>query len=340
MDANKKAKAAITSAHKMKYLQLAEYISEQIESDQLKIDSQIPSLQQLMTSLKMSKETVLKGLNYLSEKGIIESVYRKGYYVKKKAQYHPYRIFFLLDKMNILRDRIYSSFFEETKSVADIDIYFHHHNLKLFKKLIEENINNYTHFVITTFFRESVTDILNAIPPHKRIILDFEEKGLTGDYTCIYQDFKADIVDCLTELQPRIKNYQQLILIAPKEAYHAKQIIDGFTLFCKKHQISGEIETQVNPDNFKAGNMYITFGRYDLDDIEIIKLVRQHKFELGKEIGLLSYNDTAVKEVLENGITVISTDFKKMGQLAAKSIIDKQTIYMRDPATVILRNSL
>src|SRR5690606_32141309 len=293
-----------------------------------------------MNHLSMSKATVLKGLNHLSEKGIIEAVYRKGYYVRKKAQYKPYRICLILDKMNLLRDSIYHSFFEKLKGVAEVDIFFHHHNIKVFENLITENLNNYTHFVIVTFFREDPTAIINQIPPHKRIILDYGEKGLTGDYTCIYQDFKSDIYESLIKLLPNLKKYSRLILIAPTEAYHGKAVIEGFKKFCKEYKFQNNIYSTISEKNFNKGDAYITFSRYDLDDIDIIKLSRKNKWKLGKDIGLLSYNDTAVKEILENGITVITTDFLKMGEEAANAIIEKKTIKMRDHAKVILRNSL
>jgi len=321
-------------------MQLVDYINTQIESDQLKINDRLPSLNQLTEKLGISKETALKGLNYLSEKGIIESEYRKGYYVKKKAQYLPYRICLILDKMNVLRDRVYQSFLETIKDHADVDVYFHHHNFKVFEKLIEENLNNYTHFVVITFFKEKPTDILNKIPAHKRIILDYQEKGLKGEYTCIYQDHKSDIVDSLTELLPQLEKYKRLVLISPPEAFHAKNIVEGFEIFAKRYEKDYRIFNTIDEVTAKQGDAYITFSRYDQDDVNIIKIARKKDWKLGKDIGLISYNDTAVKEVLENGITVISTDFNMMGKEAAKAIINKEPVTMRDPAKVILRNSL
>lgn len=323
-----------------KYMQLVEFINKKIESDQLSINDKLPSINQLTEELAISKETALKGLNYLSEKGIIESEYRKGYYVKKTAINHTYRICMILDKMNILRDRIYHSFLETIKDHADVDVYFHHHNFKVFEKLIDENLSNYTHFVVITFFKENPRDIINKIPPHKRILLDLQEKGLKGDYTSIYQDHKEDIIDCLTELLPQLAKYQRLILISPPEAFHAKKIIEGFETFSKRHHKKYEIRHTVEKHSAKKGDAYITFSRYDEDDIAVIKLARSKGWKLGIDIGLLSYNDTAVKEVLENGITVISTDFNKMGAEAAQAILTKETVQLRDTAKIILRNSL
>lgn len=338
-DLNKDLKA-LKINHRMKYMQLVEFITHQIESEVLHIDDRLPSLNQLSSRLGMSKETILKGLNYLSEKGIIESEYRKGYYVKKKSQYHPYRICLVLDKMNVLRDKLYHSFRETIEDQGDVDVFFHHHNFKVFEKLIEENLNNYTHFVIVTFFSEKATDVLNKIPPNKRVILDLKEKNLEGDYTCFYQDYKSDLIDSLTTLNPELVKYHRLVLIAPPEALHANFMIEGVETFCKINKKPFKVFAKIDHLNIKRNDAIITFSRYDQDDVEVIKLSKKNNWKLGKDIGLISYNDNAVKEVLENGITVISTDFDKMGKDAALAILNKETIIAREPAKVILRNSL
>lgn len=329
-----------TSLHRMKYLKVAEHINHLIETEQLKINDRLPSLNQLIDQLKISKETALKGLNYLTEKGIIEAEYRKGYYVKKKTQYQPYRICLILDKMNVLRDRMYQSFLETIQGHAEVDVYFHNHNFKVFEKLVEENLPSYTHFVVTTFLHGNTAGVLNSIPAQKRVILDFNEKNLTGEYTCIYQDYKNDIAECLTELLPQLEKYRRIILIAPKEAFHSAEVIKGFEAFSKLHKKEHHIFSTVDEALVLQGDAFITFSRYDQDDVDIIKLARKNNWVLGKDIGLISYNDTAVKEVLENGITVIGTDFNKMGEEAAKAILNKEVVVMRDPAKVILRNSL
>jgi DNA-binding transcriptional regulator YhcF (GntR family) len=321
-------------------MQLVEYINNQIETEVLKINDRLPSLNQLNKQLNMSKETILKGLTYLSEKGIIESEYRKGYYVKKKNQYQQYRICMVLDKMNILRDRIYQSFVETIHDFGEVDVYFHHHNFKVFEKLIDENLNNYTHFVITTFFKENTLEILNRIPAGKRIILDFNEVQLEGDYTCIYQDYQSDIEECLTELLPQLKKYSRLVLVSPKEAFHAKSVISGFENFVHKFEKNYTIISQIDGFNVSQGDAFVTFSKYDQDDVAIIKLAHEKSWKLGKDIGLLSYNDTAVKEVLEKGITVISTDFNMMGEEAALSILNREIVKIRDKAKIILRKSL
>ena len=321
-------------------MQLVEYINNLIAGGQLQINDRLPSLQQLTADLKMSKETVLKGLNYLLEKGVIEAIYRKGYFVRKEGIHHSFRVFLLLDKMNILREQFYRNLFNQLQSRADIDIYFHHHNYQVFEKLIRENIGQYTHYVIATFLKEDVSPLLNLIPEKKRIIIDLNQPGLTGNYTCIYQDYGYDIYKSLHKLKAELSKYNRLLLIAHPEATHAPLVIEGFLRYCTEAGFPYLIQSDIDSKNFQKGNVYVTFSRYDTDDVALIKLARKKKFKLGKEIGLISYNDTAVKEVLEEGITVISTDFEAMGRTVAQAILEGKIIVKRNPTNVIKRKSL
>jgi len=325
---------------RMKYMQLVDQINNLIESDQSRIVDRLPSLKQFEKEFGMSKETLLKGLNHLLEKGVIESVYRKGYYVKKKSVNHTYRVFLLLDKMNVMRDRFYHTLFDELRDVADVDVYFHHHNFKVFENLIRENLHSYTHFVIATFLKEDPTEVLNLIPSQKRIIIDYHQPHLEGNYSCVYQDYEHDLFDGLTQLKDHLAKYKKLLLIAPHEAIHARHVVDGFLRFCMEQGYRYAIEHEVEAGSFKKGNAYITFSRYDTDDVALVKLARGKGYKLGKDVGLISYNDTAVKEILEDGITVISTDFEAMGKAVSQAIINRETVVLRNPTRVIVRNSL
>lgn len=325
---------------KLKYHQLADYITSLIENNQLSIGDQIPSLKQLQQQLSMSKETLLKGLNELVEKGIIESVYRKGYYVRKNTIHHRFRVFLLLDKMNILREQLYRNLFAQLENTADIDIYFHHHNYQVFEKLITENLGKYTHYVIATFLKEDVAPLLNLIPEKKRIIIDLNQQGLTGNYSCIYQDYGYDIYQCLHNLKPELEKYNRLVLVAHAEAIHAGLVIEGFLHYCTEMNFPYLIQPDIDENGFQKGNAYVTFSRYDTDDVALIKLARKTKLKLGKDVGLISYNDTDVKEILEEGITVISTDFEAMGKTVAQAIINDEIIFKRNVTKVIKRKSL
>lgn len=43
----------------------------------------------------------------------------------------------------------------------------------------------------------------------------------------------------------------------------------------------------------------------------------------GEDISVISYNDAPINEVILNGLTSVSTDFKQMGETAAQMIMNK-----------------
>ena len=84
--------------------------------------------------------------------------------------------------------------------------------------------------------------------------------------------------------------------------------------------------------------VYITLREDDL--VGLIKKFKQTSYSLGKDVGIISYNDTLLKEVLLDGITVISTDFRKLGEQAARMVLQRHHEQFVNPFYVILRNSL
>jgi DNA-binding LacI/PurR family transcriptional regulator len=57
-------------------------------------------------------------------------------------------------------------------------------------------------------------------------------------------------------------------------------------------------------------------------------------------VGIISYNETPLKEILLDGITVISTDHECMGRTAARLILDKKGASVKNPFVLIRRKSL
>lgn len=325
---------------KLKYLQLAQRLTDQIKNGELRVNDQLPSVNQLSADLRISKSTVLMGLNHLSEKGIIEAVYRKGYFVRKSRIDHDYRVFFLMDKLTVFKEELYQAFYNKLKDRADIDVFFHNHNYRIFERLVLENLHNYTHFVIISILKEDVSEIINQIPPEKRIILDYNQEGLTGNYSAVYQDFAGDLYAALRDVKERIGKYKRLVMVLPDNVFYGHLVKEGFQQFCQEFDQPSALINRISEEHFAPGDVYITLNRYDIDDVNIIKLCRQYGYTLGKDIGLISYNDLYMKEVLEGGITVISTDFVRMGEEAAQLILEQRTAKIKNPSKLIIRASL
>ena len=323
-----------------KYKQLAEALMAQIEAGEYDLNEQIPSIKQLSAKYKMSRETVAKALKLLSEQGIIKAAYRQGYFVQTTDVRVGLRIFFLMDKVTAFKNRMFESFLETIGDSGEVHVFFHHHNYEVFRSLIVNNLKSYTHFVVVTYLEEEVTDILNLIPAEKRIILDHQEPHLEGKYGMVYQDFEMDIYNCLMEAYPRLRKYRRLVLVSAQSRWGADHVLKGFTRFCEEHQFGIELTDEIGRENFQKESVYIFLSNSDQKMVEAIKLCRALNYRIGKDIGIISYNDTYTNEVLAGGISVINTDFAEMGHTAAQLILQGEKITVVNPSKLILRDSI
>ena len=100
-----------------------------------------------------------------------------------------------------------------------------------------------------------------------------------------------------------------------------------------------DVLSEITEDTeISATEAYIIIEENDL--CNLIKKSREKEYEIGKDIGIISYNDSPLKEILLDGITVISTDHTKMGETAARLILDNRNEKIKNPFVMIRRGSL
>ncbi len=56
------------------------------------------------------------------------------------------------------------------------------------------------------------------------------------------------------------------------------------------------------------------------DLVVLLGKIQESQLKVGVNIGIISYNETPWKKFILNGVTTISTDFKKMGKIAAQMV--------------------
>ena len=61
---------------------------------------------------------------------------------------------------------------------------------------------------------------------------------------------------------------------------------------------------------------------------------------MGKDVGVISYNETPLKKIILKGITTISTDFEAMGAEAAQIVQTNSLRHVAIPFSLTLRASL
>ena len=93
-----------------------------------------------------------------------------------------------------------------------------------------------------------------------------------------------------------------------------------------------------NSYDFKKGCAYISVSDRVLANF--LEQCKKKRLEPGKDIGFLSYNDTPMKKFIYKGISVVSTDFKKLGTKAAEFVMNKKTMQTYIETKLIIRESL
>ena len=167
-------------------------------------------------------------------------------------------------------------------------------------------------------------------------ILDQIHEDLEN-YPSIYQNFEKTIYTNLNKISDSIKKYQKLNLIALNHN-QPKSLIKGFIQFCEEKEIPFEIIEKTSEQHLIKGELFIIPDDKIL--LRIIKKMKRQNFVLGQDIGVISYNDTLLKEIVEGGITTITTDFNEMGKKLAQMILNKEQEKIENPNKLIIRNSI
>ncbi|MEP6684358.1 MAG: GntR family transcriptional regulator [Parafilimonas sp.] len=323
-----------------KYKQIIDNIINNIEQGKLKRGEQLPSIAALSASQKIAKVTIAKAYEILREQGLILSRHGKGFYVASNEVKVKLNIFILFDTFNAYKEILYNAFKEALPPNTHCSIFFHHYDITQFRNHIKNSVGKYNYYVIMPHFDEDVSKIINLIPKEKLLLIDKDVANLKGDYSAVYQDFEPDVFNALQQGLQLLKKYKSLQLIVGREhfQYVPSEILKGFTKFCKKHAIHSAIQENLVEKNIKQHHAYFIFSDSDL--IRLIKFCNSKKWKLGKDIGLISYDETPMKEILSNGVTVISTDFKYMGLKAAELILEKKKEKVPNSAGMIIRKTL
>jgi len=324
-----------------KYIQLTNSIVKAIEEKKIEKGYLLPSINELSFEMDISRDTAEKAYKHLKKLGVIGSVPGKGYFISNTDVKQPVKIFLLFNKLSTHKKIMYDAFVDSIGEDAVIDFYIYNNDFALFRKLLMNKRDDYTNYVIIPHFLEGgehANEIINTIPKEKLLLFDLMLPGIDGDFAAVYEDFEKDIYDALEQAVERLSKYHTIKLIFPDYTYHPKEIIKGFYKFCNQYAFNYEVVSDINKSRINEGEVYISLMENDL--VTLIEKIMEAKLEVGKQVGVISYNETPLKKIILNGITTISTDFHAMGAKAAELIRNKSTEHYAVPFYLTLRESL
>jgi len=317
----------------LKYQQLIDSINEAISRNLLRVGDMLPSVNQICKESSLSRDTVFKAYAELKSRGVIESVPNRGYFIAKAVT----KVFLFLDTFKAYKEVLYGSFLDSLPESVAVDLHFHHYNIDDFEKIIKESLGKYTKYIIMNFEHERIPEIIRQIPPGKLLIIDWDVNTLPETST-IHQDFGQSLYDSLESANQLICKYNKFIYLYPSFTYHPKTSINYFEKFCANHKIQHKTLYDIKKFDIQKGELYLLVSDRTL--AKFLDQCHQKKFVLGEDVGVISYNETPMKEYVKDGITVISTDFELMGKKIAEFVTTGEKVNLVIPTALTIRKSL
>lgn len=297
-----------------KHEKLVQGLLDAIDEGALRANDPLPSVNTMINKLGYARETIVKAYKELMERGVIASKNRKGYFVISENTRQKQKIALLMYAFDTFQETLYQNLRANIDKDTQIDLYFHHNNSDVFEAIFNRIVGNYNLYIVAPIPNERIKHLLLSVPPAKLLIID-RHLPLGKEYSYIVQEFQTSAYRIFNELKDKFSAYEEIIFFFRKNTAEPTEILRSFRRFIKENNLKGKVETNYKPGSIQKNKVYFTIHNPEL--YAILKDVMNKNWQLGKDMAVLAHNDDVVKEIIAGGITTFSTDFKKMGELAA-----------------------
>ncbi|MBC8082534.1 MAG: GntR family transcriptional regulator [Hymenobacter sp.] len=323
-----------------KYKQIVNSVITDIERGVLRNGAQLPSISEMSEEHYLARATVERSYRELRERGFITSVQGKGYYVEA-SNTPKLKILLVFNKLSSYKKTTYYAFLKALGDRASVDLQIHHYNACTFQEIIAKNLGKYNYYVVMPHFTQDTDkadykQVLNSIPAQELVLIDKDVSGLKNKCLAVFQKFDWDVFSALESANDLLAKYFRLVLIVPSDGNFPVEIAWGVRSYCQANRKECAVVDRVPEEGVVPGTAYVMIETSVLG--ELVRLVRQTPLVLGQDVGLISFNETTLKEVM--GITVITTDFECMGRTTAQLLLERVNTKVHNPFKIIRRGSL
>ncbi|MEO1449805.1 MAG: GntR family transcriptional regulator [Bacteroidota bacterium] len=320
-----------------KHEQLVTGIRNAIDAKIIQRGDKLPSINEMVAELGFARKTIVKAYEELKDRGLVESKKLKGYFVISEETKQTLKVALILFAFHSFQEEFYNTFREHLGPNVQLDVFFHHNNPEIFNTILTNIENRYGMYVVAPIQSNQIARRLTQIPAEKLLLVDRYLKMEPG-YSFITQEFEHTTLAKLNKLLPKLSRYQRLVLFFKDKADYPIGIRRGFEKFVEQNNLQGQVYDAYDSKMLQPGSTYIF-----ISDTNLFKLIRdcmQKELEIGKDIGIISHNDSLVKEIIAGGITTISTDFKEMARKAALFVNERGPVQEVIPTALNQRQSL
>lgn len=320
-----------------KHDQLVLGIIDAINSGELGIGDQLPSINVMVNQVGFARKTIVKAYEELKGRGLVESKKTKGYYVVSVDTNQYLKIALIMYSFQRFQQEFYNTLRKELEKKVQIDVFFHHNNEEVFETIFANIMGKYGMYIVAPIEKSSSKELLSAVKPEKLVVVD-RYLNLGEAYTYVVQEFHNSTLSNLSLLLPKIRKYRKSILFFREDRDYPEGIKESCIQFYRSNNLNLEIVSQYEGEDVTKDTLYISIN--DADLWLLLKDCRNNDFRIGKDIGVLSFNDHVVKEIISGGITTISTDFREMASITANNIKNPNYTNFVIPTRLIERGSL
>lgn len=318
------------------YRQIIDAVLFAIEKGDLQSRDSLPSVNALAAEFSIARGSVFKAYDELRTLGTIDSIPGKGFFVLSTKPVNKKNIFLLMSTFNPYREVFYHTFISRLKNQATVDLYFHHHNINVFETLIQNHATHYNTFVIMPELHKRTKSILQKFDQRNLFILDTGFKEYNKSYAGVYQNYEKDILQFFENIADRLNVYSRVLLLFSGNMRNY-DVISGFESYFSSSAKTTLVIMDTEKFVPEKGDLCLVMDDNDL--VRLILYAKNMKWKLGKDLGIVSFNETPLKSIISEGITTISPDFNQMGISMADMILSNQKDFVENPSVLIERNS-
>lgn len=320
-----------------KHEQLVNGILNAIQNKTLSQGDPLPSVNKLINEFGFARETISKAYKDLVKRGIVEPRNRVGFFVANIDVKQHLKVALVLFAFDAFQETFYKVFRSKLGKGVRIDVFFHHNNIDVLESTIQNIRGRYGMYVVAPIPHKRTAAILDTLPMDQFLMIDRFEQ-LTGTHSYITQEFRDSSYKVFAALNETIKQYDKMIYYHRPAADTPIEILQAFKAFVRDYSIRHEIKGEYIAGSLKKGNIYFTINNTEL--WSMLEDCKSKGLEPGKDVGILSHNDEAVKKLLFDGITTYTTDFRLMAEKAAEFVLKRERVQEVLPTVLIRRKSL
>lgn len=314
-----------------KYRQVILAISRDVRRAILTPGDKIPSINEASSECYLSRDTVEKAYKELSRRGIIRSIPGKGFFVSDSVFDNPLKILLVFDKLDESRWKLFNEL-NECLGNAELTMMSYEHNYRMLNLSLEEHQNDFDFFIVIPHFfayQDDLKRAFSSVVPERLIVLTHAVSGLDEQTSQFTFDRKVEWTKALEAVSSKMESFRRLVVFFQDDFRFPQEIFEAAEAFAKATGMPFKSLNEWDPKKIQTGDVALVLEDETLS--ELVAFVADREMEIGRDLGIISFDDDPMKELLIGGITTLGYNYREIAELTATRIQTGNPLSYRFP---------